>query len=141
MRSLYRTLLESDPSVTSADVVHEEATDLPLPDLRRALIAKYEANPATQRIELRVAGASVGVTTRRRVCRKPGDAGVVGDTPAGEGDRATQPGDSTRYRTVDFRCSSCDQGASLSFYDERRMPKCPTAGHHVMELVREGAES
>lgn len=130
LRDIYAPLLGPDDG--RPDEVHDEAARLSLSDMRRALTLRYMSAPSVHRIELRVSGVVVGVTTRARVCRA---AGTAGDTPAGEGDRSSQPGDSTRYRVIHFACETCAEATVMSFYDERLLPTCE-AGHGRMELRR-----
>lgn len=130
LRLKFKSLL--DPSTDQADLVHEEPDDVSVPEARRNLRKKYDEHPEAGHIELTVGGVVVGVTSRARVFEDLGQAG--GEPGVGDGDRATQPGESSQYRVLVIACKSCGGTATTMFYDERTTPACCANGR--MELRR-----
>lgn len=131
LRNAYSPLL--DPSATAFDAVHHETGRVSIEQLRRHLRAVYAADARLVRVLVRVADVDVGVSTRALVEQEAGTAGGI-EAPVGAGERASQPGDSTRYRIVLFGCQGCAASAAQVFYDERRIPMC--VEHGPMELIR-----
>ena len=131
LRNAYRPLL--DLAATDHDAVHREPERVSIEELRRHLRSMYAADPRLGRVLIQVAGVDVGISTRQLVAHDTGVAGAT-ETPVGTGERASQPGDSTRYRIVLFRCGGCAASVARVFYDERRIPLCTE--HGAMELVR-----
>ncbi|MFC4052447.1 hypothetical protein ACFOY4_22405 [Actinomadura syzygii] len=72
----------------------------------------------------------LGTTSRAFLAERfPGVTRSVGDA-----DRASQPGESTQYRLLRFRCPHCDHQVFRTFYDERAMPVCANPEHGSMVL-------
>ncbi|MBW6433559.1 hypothetical protein KZ829_07350 [Actinoplanes hulinensis] len=103
-----------------------------IPEVRRDLRKRYDEHPGSTHIELRVGGVRVGVTSRARVFKDLGKAG--GEPGAGDGDRATQPGESNQYRVLTLTCGSCGNSAHTMYYDERTAPTCCTGAR--MRVLR-----
>jgi hypothetical protein len=83
-------------------------------------------------VVLAVGGTVIGVTSRAHLVETFGRPHV---RSFGDADRATQPGESTRYRPVAFRCAQCGHITYTAFFDERYRPTCQTTGHGEMEPV------
>ena len=110
--------LELDPG-TDAEVAANVLTDL------------FDAEPATDGVLLVVAGEEIGRCTRDRLRElgRPTDSrGVFGD-----GDGASLPGRSTKYRLLRFRCTRCRDEARLLFLDGAS-PECRN-GHGPLARV------
>src|SRR5688572_8962027 len=128
LRVYYAHLI--DPDETRHDVVHEEKTRIAYADLRYRLAQRFATEPAVRGIQLVVAGRPLGVVTPDRT-RDPGRAGPGDLVAVGAGERASQPGQSSRYRAVRFQCQPpCPNAVVLPFYDERFVPHCD--GHGEM---------
>lgn len=120
-----------DPSVTE-----EVLLALDLPDgtsevvAAEALEALLVTEPAVELVTIIVAGRVVGVSSRMRLTGLGTTIRSVGD-----GDGATLPGRSTRFRLLRFRCQHCQSDVRRVHVDERELPRCPL-GHGELELVR-----
>jgi hypothetical protein len=120
-----------DPEVGSGDAVRLEVpAGLPLGETATAVDAVLAADDAHNRIVLVVGGRSIGVTSRSYLVENFGPAQT---RALGDAERATQPGESTRYRVIAFRCAQCGRQAYTAFYDVRFHPVCDVAGHGAMD--------
>lgn len=82
-----------------------------------------------ERVLLSVGGTAVGVCTREFL-RELGAEVYRG---VGDGDGATLPGESTRYRLLTFGCAVCPHLTFRVHIDERDIPQCPD-GHGALTL-------
>jgi hypothetical protein len=123
----FRILLDpeaSDPQ-RAIDVPSEQRT---LVALRRRLRAEFGADPAIDRIFIRVDGVDIGISTRALANRDPGHADATSPTvDPGSSDGATLPGLPGEFRAIRFVCDGDNcQGTFLRvFFDERTVLSCP----------------
>ncbi|GAA1840804.1 hypothetical protein [Actinomadura bangladeshensis] len=104
--------------------------------LANRLKARFERDPALQRILIRCDGEPVAVAVREKCVTDSGTAGAsAGDL--GSAERAGLPGRSTRYALLRFECgrAGCPESAYRLYYDDRSLPVCGAAGHGPMESV------
>jgi hypothetical protein len=133
LRGYYRGLMDPHPPPPDAEC--RVASRVAYPHMRQKLAALFQENPAAKGILIVVGDHEVGVATPESV-RDPGHAGIETGAEVGVGDRASHPGESTRYRALRFRCrKSCPTVVVLSFYDERLIPECDR--HGPLTLHRE----
>lgn len=81
-------------------------------------------------VEVKVADAVLGTSSRAHLV-------AIGSTALrslGDGDGATLPGESLRYRILRFECDTCHAVVRRIHVDRRSMPQCPN-GHDRMRLV------
>ncbi|MEO5875883.1 MAG: hypothetical protein ABIS86_23140 [Streptosporangiaceae bacterium] len=109
--------------------VLELPADLPLTDAADALAAVFAGDPDLDRVALQVGDERVGVARREHLRRQA----VFLPRDVGDGDRATLPGESLRYRILRFRCRVCGAQRRRIHVDARALPLCPD-GHGTLEL-------
>ena len=110
--------------------------NLTIDQVQFRLRREFNAIPSVPCVQLVVAGAVVGLVTRRSLARADDTVGGASANPYefGAGERMTLAGNSTRYQLLAFECSECGLKAHRVFYDERDLPGC--AQHGGMRLVR-----
>jgi hypothetical protein len=111
--------------------VLELPLDYSATDAADALEALFATDPTMNRVVVLVGDYVAGVSSRDHL-RRIGSAVL---RSLGEGDRATLPGESMRYRILRFRCSNCGAVRQRVHLDTRSVPLCPN-GHGAMELQR-----
>src|SRR5690606_21584734 len=140
---LYQSLV--DPDAEAADAADPGRTADAAGSDRTALLDLPPATPpgegaamleelfAThgelQRVRLSVGGTVVGVCTREFL-RELGAETYRG---VGDGDGATLPGESARYRLLTYGCAVCPHLTYRVHIDERDTPRCPD-GHGELTL-------
>jgi hypothetical protein len=100
-------------------------------DAAAALEALFQAEPTLERVTLMVGGVAVGATSRSYLTR----LGARGHRGFGDGDGATLPGESPRYRALRYGCTTCDTVVYLVHVDSSGAPSCPR-GHGPMLETR-----
>ncbi len=116
-----------DGAVPRIDVPTDASPD----DVAAALEAVLDADRDAAYLVLAAGGCLVGVTSRRHLAMfGPPQLRSVGDA-----DRASQPGESTHYQVITFRCGVCGHVTYTAFYDERYRPTCQVAEHGPMERM------
>lgn len=122
-------LIDDRAPATEQTIDMSEAHTL---DSARFLLGRYfERKPAVPAVTVVLGGRRVGVVTRERL---QGIGDVTAASPeVGAGERIQLPGDSTRYRLLEFVCMQCPATAYRVYYDQRDLPFC---AHGLMELRR-----
>jgi hypothetical protein len=134
----YDLLIDPRAVDTTSEKVRTELPVLDLPadcqvaDAAVALEAVFADDAALTAALLVVGDSQVGVSSRDRLV----NLGSVVLRSAGDGEGATLPGASLRYRIVRFRCAACEARVRRIHVDPRATPQC-TNGHGDLELEPE----
>jgi hypothetical protein len=124
----YQLLL--DDTVDPGDLpVLELPGQWPVADVADALESYFAADPDSPAVTVRLGADHIGVSSRARI--QALSSLIV--RSLGDGDGATLPGASLRYRILRFWCPRCDARTRRIHVDARDLPECPR-GHGVMEL-------
>ena len=105
--------------------------DCSVADAAAALEAVFADDTTATTVVLVVGDHTVGVSSRDRLI----NVGSVVLRSPGDGDGATLPGASLRYRILRFRCGTCGAGVRRIHVDPRSAPQCPR-GHGDLEPDR-----
>jgi hypothetical protein len=95
-------------------------------EVQLALAQHFERRGASDAVALIHRGVRVGVVTRRSLEWSRNTAGSA-SSRTGAGEQITLPGESNRYRLLEFSCPrrGCGCRAHLIFYDAAARPMCP----------------
>jgi hypothetical protein len=117
----------------SADGARSPILELPegstVVDAGDALEALFAADRDTPAAVIKIGDDVVGVSSRARLV----ELGSSLLRSVGDGDGATLPGASLRYRILYFRCPTCGARVRRIHVDPRTPPECPNH-HGAMEL-------
>lgn len=128
----YGMLLDPDPPAGQPTTVLGLAADASVLEAANALEEMLSRDEALAAVLVMVGRTPVGITSRSFLESAFGR----GVSRLGEADRATQPGASTQYRLIRFRCARCGRQVFRGFYDDRDIPVCAEPGHGPMALLR-----
>jgi hypothetical protein len=129
----YGLLLDPRAGSPGAPRLHvvDLPADLPVEDAAVALEAVFADDATARTVLLLVGDHEVGVSSRERLI----DLGSAVLRSPGDGDGATLPGSSLRYRILRYRCPKCAAVVRRIHVDSRDAPRCPN-GHGQLELER-----
>jgi hypothetical protein len=123
-------LVDQVPAETTATLQIPAGADLDADAISRILAAVFEADPGLSAVWLRQGQAAVGTVRRRRLQLLLGPRRSTED-----GDGFKVPGDSTRYRLLQYRCRApgCKIVELRVVLGTGGPPSCPR-GHGPLEL-------
>ncbi len=128
---VYDLLLDPRAGARTDLPVVDLPADWPVADAALALEAVFADDATTPAVLLMVGDREIGVSSRDRLV----DLGSAVLRSPGDGDGATLPGASLRYRILRFRCPVCATVARRIHVDPREAPSCPN-GHGQLEPQR-----
>jgi hypothetical protein len=128
----YDMLIDPAPPAGRPTTVLSLAADASVLEAANALEEMLRRDEALAAVLVIVGDMPVGITSRSFLAK----AFERGASRLGEADRATQPGASTQYRLIRFRCTRCGRQVFRGFYDDRDLPVCAEPGHGAMALLR-----
>lgn len=127
--SRYGIFLDPDAGSEAHTVFDLDGRHASASAVAEGLATLYAVDPDLDEVTIVAGERTLGNCTRAWLTRLAGGANRLG-----EGDRASQPGESTHYEVLRFVCVLCERRAVRLMYDERDLPACPEAGHGAMEL-------
>ncbi|MFF8440647.1 hypothetical protein ACF07U_07170 [Streptomyces californicus] len=126
--SEYTLFLEPGPHARAPEATLELPPGLTLIEAGQVIENLLGSEASVDVFTLRVAGQVLGTTSRAFLEPVLSSGGQRGN----DGDRATQPGESTWYRTICFGCRQCGRQVFRMSYDARHPPECEAPCEGVM---------